>query len=235
MSATDQLEVMPILSAGKHRNPKRGACFMEFASYLAGERWSDHPACTHPLLAGLARFVNDHTSDAARPRLAPLIPSVIGIVSEDAHIDALLALRAGRTALPIAPSWRQGCLAVGIMAAERVLNQLDGRDESVISEESRRALCDVPDASKWARNFSRQARVDVRGFRRRGAPSVVRCAADGIAEACVADRDERLHRLLAAGIDDCRMWLQLDGSSPLAQPVGDWAAACRLTGVAEIS
>jgi len=28
---------------------------MEFASYLAGERWSDHPACTHPLLAVLAR------------------------------------------------------------------------------------------------------------------------------------------------------------------------------------
>ena len=47
--------VMPILSAGRHRSPRQGACFMEFASYLAGERWSDHPACTHPLLAALAR------------------------------------------------------------------------------------------------------------------------------------------------------------------------------------
>jgi hypothetical protein len=27
---------------------------MEFASYLAGERWSDRPACTRPLLAELA-------------------------------------------------------------------------------------------------------------------------------------------------------------------------------------
>ncbi|WP_344829386.1 hypothetical protein [Nonomuraea dietziae] len=43
---------MPILSRGRHRNPRKGACFMELASYLAGERWSDHPACTHPLLAG---------------------------------------------------------------------------------------------------------------------------------------------------------------------------------------
>ncbi len=29
---------------------------MELASYLAGERWSDHPACTHPLLAEAARL-----------------------------------------------------------------------------------------------------------------------------------------------------------------------------------
>ena len=36
--------VLPILSRGKHRSPRKGACFMEFASLLAGERWSDHPA-----------------------------------------------------------------------------------------------------------------------------------------------------------------------------------------------
>jgi hypothetical protein len=40
--------LVPVLSAGRHRTPRTGACFMEFASYLAGERWSDHPTCTHP-------------------------------------------------------------------------------------------------------------------------------------------------------------------------------------------
>ena len=69
-------EMLPLLSRGKHRNPRRGACFMELASYLAGEHWSDHPACTHSLLASVARLVNDYTSDAERPRLAELIPSV---------------------------------------------------------------------------------------------------------------------------------------------------------------
>jgi hypothetical protein len=59
-------DLLPMLSPGKHRNPRTGACFMELASLLAGERWSDHPACTHPLLAALARHVNDHTSDAGR-------------------------------------------------------------------------------------------------------------------------------------------------------------------------
>ena len=55
----DLPDMLPVLSRGKHRNPRKGACFMELASYLAGERWSDHPACTHPLLAAIARLVNE--------------------------------------------------------------------------------------------------------------------------------------------------------------------------------
>ena len=69
---------IPVLSRGRHRTPRRGACFMEFASVLAGERWSDHPSCTHPLLGQLARQVNDNISDDGRQELALLIPSVVG-------------------------------------------------------------------------------------------------------------------------------------------------------------
>ena len=65
-TATELPELVPILSRGKHRNPRKGACFMEMASFLAGERWSDHPRCTHPLLASVARLTNDLTSDAER-------------------------------------------------------------------------------------------------------------------------------------------------------------------------
>jgi len=104
-------ELMPVLSRGKHRNPRRGACFMEMASFLAGERWSDHPACTHPLLADLARLVNDSVTDRLRPRLIPLIPSVIGLTSDDLRMDAAIALRSAQTALPIAAAPRQHVLA----------------------------------------------------------------------------------------------------------------------------
>ena len=65
--------MLPLLSRGKHRNPRKGACFMELASVLAGQPWSDHPSCTHPLLASVARHVNDCTTDAGRQRLATLI------------------------------------------------------------------------------------------------------------------------------------------------------------------
>ena len=64
---------------------------MELASYLAAERWSAYPACTHPLLAALAREVNDHTSDAGLPRLAVLAPSVIGLTGDDPRLDARIA------------------------------------------------------------------------------------------------------------------------------------------------
>jgi hypothetical protein len=74
---------------------------MELASYLAGERWGDHPACTHPLLGFVARLVNDHTSDEGSFRLAEVIPSVIGLTGDDLHIDALITLRCATIALPV--------------------------------------------------------------------------------------------------------------------------------------
>ena len=86
-SAPGVPEIVPILSRGKHRNSRKGACFMEMASYLAGERWSDHPKCTHPLLAMVARLVNDNTSDDHRSRLTELIPSVIGLTTTDRRAD----------------------------------------------------------------------------------------------------------------------------------------------------
>src|ERR671925_574081 len=135
--------LLPTLSRGKHRNPRKGACFMEFASVLAGERWSDHPACTHPLLAAVARHVNDFTSDDGRSRLAPLIPAVIGLTGDDLHIDARIALRSATMALPVVAAERQRVMAVSVLASERVLAALDGRPVGALQEQSRRALADA--------------------------------------------------------------------------------------------
>src|ERR687894_2387366 len=118
-------DLVPQLSRGKHRHPRKGACFMELASYLAGERWSDHPACTHPLLAAMARLVNDHTADAGRDRLGRLVPSVIGLTSDDPRVDVELTLRAATEALPVAAAERQRVLAVSGLAAERKLAPLE--------------------------------------------------------------------------------------------------------------
>ena len=196
-------ELIPQLSRGKHRSPRKGACFMEFASYLAGERWSDHPACTHPLVATLARLVNDHTSNAGRGRLVELIPSVIGLVSDDPHVDVDIALRSATTALPIASAERQRVLAVGVLAAERVRAGLDGRPANTLEESSRRALGEVPDAARWAEGFTRASRITPKGFRRHAAPQIVGHAVFGVAEACIPDPDARLYDLLARAIEDC--------------------------------
>src|ERR671912_1747371 len=202
--------VLPILSRGKHRNPRRGACFMEFASLLAGERWSDHPACTHALLATVARHVNDHTSDAGRSQLADLIPSVIGLTGEDLHIDARIALRSATTALPVVAAERQRVMAVSVLACERVLAELDGRAAGALEEQSRRALADVPQAAEWAYQFTSGVRPSTKGFRRQAAPTIVQDAVEGIAQACVPDPDGMLRGLLVQAIDVCAAWVGRD-------------------------
>jgi hypothetical protein len=196
-------ELMPVLSRGKHRNPRRGACFMEMASFLAGERWSDHPACTHPLLADLARLVNDNVTDRLRLRLIPMIPSVIGLASDDLHVDAAIALRAAGVALPIAAASRQNVLATAVLACERFVAGLDGRNPNSLSQQGRQALDQVPEAETWARSFSSGQRVSQRTFRTQIAPHILNIAVEGIALACTPDVEQRLIDLLGATIADC--------------------------------
>jgi hypothetical protein len=198
--------VLPILSRGKHRSPRKGACFMEFASLLAGEPWSDHPACTHPLLAAVARHVNDHTSDAGRARLAELIPSVIGLTGENPHIDAAIALGSARLTLPVVAAERQGVLAVAVLSCERVLAELDGRPVGALEEQSRSALAQVPHAARWAEQFisaAQTAAISPKRFCRHAAPVIVHDAAQGIAQAYVPDPDAMLRDLLVQAIDTC--------------------------------
>ncbi|HWU22742.1 MAG TPA: hypothetical protein VN088_14500 [Nocardioides sp.] len=40
---------LPTLSRGSHLVDEGRACVMEYVSVLAGERWSDRPACTDEL------------------------------------------------------------------------------------------------------------------------------------------------------------------------------------------
>jgi hypothetical protein len=195
-------DFVPILSRGRHRRPSKGACFMELASFLAGEKWSDHPRCTHPLLGTLARAVNDQTSDAARGRLAGLIPEVIGLTSDDLRVDATIALGCAQAALPVASIESQRVMAVSVLTAEGVLARLEGRSVGDFSARTRLALAAAPDASRWAQQFSREVGASFKGFRRYGAPSTVRCAVQAVAEACVPDIDGRLRGMLETAIRD---------------------------------
>jgi hypothetical protein len=199
-----QIDLLPLLSRGKHRRPRKGACFMEFASYLAGERWSDHPACTHPLLAELARQVNDHTSDRARQALVGLVPDVIGVTGSDLHIDARIALCCARTALPVVAEERQRIMATAVLACERLLADLDGRPAAPLSQQSRDALAAAAVAAEWARRYSRDIAISRRAFRRETAPTIVGGAVHGIARSCVPDPDLLLHDLLTGVIQECR-------------------------------
>jgi hypothetical protein len=189
---------MPTLSPGKHRNPRRGACFMEFASYLAGEKWSDHPACTHAALAGLARMTNDVVSDATRARMVPLIPRAVGLTSDDPQVTIRIVSRAACAALPIASHERQRPLAVGLVAC------LSLTDDREVRASIRAALDQAPDCEAWARAFVGLDDILRKGMLTdQGRDAILRLSVVGIAQACVPNPNERLLALLEATIEDC--------------------------------
>lgn len=211
-------EVLPLLARGRHRNPRSGACFMELASYLAGERWSDAPRCTDPLLAALARMVNDATSDAARPALAPLVPSVVGTTGLPVGFAADLALLAVTHSLTISAVGHQRALAVGTL---RLLELGGAAPERV--DAARAALQDVPDARRWARDFLSTTRI--RG-RQSPADALVEVSVTGIATACVPDGDARLRALLSDAIEMARTTLAV-GPAPVLEP-SSWRGRVRV-------
>jgi hypothetical protein len=69
------------LGAGSHPSPAHGACVMELASMLAGERFSDRPRTVCPVIAGFLRSYNDRLPERELDELYALAPLVIGSAS----------------------------------------------------------------------------------------------------------------------------------------------------------
>ena len=197
MTATAPM-MMPMLARGRHRSPRRGACFMELASYLAGETWTDSPACTDESLAHLARLVNDLSSNDARPRLSPMIPSVIGLRGLGAGFADEVALIAAVHALPIAAQERQRGIAVGVLRILAEVGDYDSQAHDVWKASARTLLRQHYGIERWAREFVDRMGLVSRDRSATGAMTEI--ATRGIAEACVSDPDDRLCELLRAAI-----------------------------------
>jgi hypothetical protein len=196
-------DYLPRLGAGRHRTPRRGACFMEFASYLAGERWSDHPACTDPVLAALARAVNDLVSDTRRQELLGDVPRVIGLTAST--IGTLrVAASAAASALPVASMHRQHALAVGLHAALGALDDA-GVAAPELHERAEAAFAAAPGAVDWLRRHAEFTTSIPAGREERAGLEIVRVAACGVAEACVWDADDRLIEMLRAAIAELEL------------------------------
>jgi hypothetical protein len=190
--ATDRKDItlVPILSRGPHRDPRRGACFMEYASHLAGLAWSDRPACTHPLLALVAREVNDEISDAARADLVPMIPTVIGLIPTDPRFVPSLVVRCVRLVLPVVSTQFQRTLTRALLRAQDVLAELEAQPENGL-----RGTGYAAEAPLVVAGTIRA----VTGFRFR-------------------DADALLRRLLSEAIEESRVWITgPSGSTPDAR------------------
>ena len=82
---TDRLAAITTLERGNHEADSAKMCAMEAVAYIAGEPWSDAPACASPVIAAFLRSWNDALPDADRARLLlPLLSDVIGTRTTDA-------------------------------------------------------------------------------------------------------------------------------------------------------
>src|ERR1700676_304692 len=72
------LDTLTLLT-GAHEAASGEMCVMEAVAYVAGEPWSDHPACACPVISAFLRSWNDSLpSDADRDRLLkPLVLQLI--------------------------------------------------------------------------------------------------------------------------------------------------------------
>lgn len=67
---------------GSHR-PDGEMCVMEAAAYIAGEPWSDHPACVSPVIGAFLRSWNDSMDYDDRQMLKPYVARVVGTRGSD--------------------------------------------------------------------------------------------------------------------------------------------------------
>jgi len=81
----ERLATITRIYSGSH-SPDGQHCVMEGVAYVAGEPWSDEPACVSPVIAAFLRCWNDDLQDdASRTRLLrPLILPCIGTRADDA-------------------------------------------------------------------------------------------------------------------------------------------------------
>lgn len=118
---------LPALSRGGHQEHDHDhrVCVMELTAFLAGEPHGDRPAGTHPVLAAVARVVNDAVRADALPQLAALSPRLVGTADRSAHRTADLMLElCSRTLFAAPPVWRPRLLRAQ-REARRDLRQPD--------------------------------------------------------------------------------------------------------------
>jgi hypothetical protein len=95
------------LDKGSHEPPNGefAVCLLEAVSYVAGERWTDHPECVCPVLAAFGRSWNDSLNDEDRQMLVPYIPRLVGTRSTPQVEEARAWMATEWLVRECAPTW----------------------------------------------------------------------------------------------------------------------------------
>jgi hypothetical protein len=122
----DRLRYLEPLQLGRgwHGPPSNGlvdACVMEAVSYVAGEPFSDHPACASPILTSFLISWNDNLNDTDRQMLKPYIPRLVGTNTGKRHEEVRAWMLTDWLARECAPAFLS---AAGLTEQARMLGSL---------------------------------------------------------------------------------------------------------------
>ena len=184
MSAPD---VMPVLSRGSTETRAKAPASWSWRPSSPGSRGvTIRPAPTRSS-AHLPAW--SMTTPRTRRALgSPLIPSVIGLTSDDPQLDVRMRAAPATAALPVAPAGASRVLAVGVLVANRVLDDRSSNDMCRAQPRGTRvgATCDrmgaavrnrvpLPGCVPPSRGPDGGARLR-RGLPRRASPTSTRCS-----------------------------------------------------------
>src|SRR5215469_10789169 len=138
-----------VLSVGSHASAEDGMCVMEMVSYIAGETWSDSPACASPVISSFLRSWNDSLDDETRQRLRSYARRVTGTANDgkDEQRAWMCVDWLARTQLPL---WLDLAGLSEHAAACRALTAISSTDTSQHAQPILNAARSAARAAAWA-------------------------------------------------------------------------------------
>jgi hypothetical protein len=128
------------LGRGSHDPPTNGleaACVMEAVAYVAGERFSDHPACASPIITAFLISWNDSMDDEDRQMLKPYIPRLVGTRTTKKDEEVRAWMLTDWLARECAPAWMR---LAGLTAQAELLESLAPLKSAASARKAKLAL-----------------------------------------------------------------------------------------------
>jgi hypothetical protein len=130
------------IGRGHHASPAFGACVVELASMLAGERFSDHPRSVCPAIAGFLRTYNDLLPEGEQDELYAYAAMIVGTAAPKkvhraraAHILRWAGLRSrGGGVRPWLRTWDQVLEPAARMAVRLEREERQARVTALLDE-----------------------------------------------------------------------------------------------------
>ena len=146
-TATRELDLSTLRLAKGAHSPDGVFCVMEAAAYIAGEPWSDHPACVSPVIAEFCRSWNDELDDKTRQILVPIIPRLIGTATTAADETTRAWLATDWLVRTFAPAWLR---LAGLTSHADALEGLDALTTADLARKAQKVIAAARDATRAA-------------------------------------------------------------------------------------